>query len=388
MALAYGYPTLKKEDIEVPYQSMLGTHSKMSTKDKFELHLKDFPNIAENQDTHDYVEGLSGAGVFVEDVRHEQVYLSGIVINSGKGNNIKCINILELSKVINSKLEEHELKTISISGAKWKNELGFDITDLDFKEIVSELSFKYKKNKFMKELHLHEDNPKEFCHSFDTQVKAPLSKKIIELSEASQIYLYLGMKFHLFNDNQRATAYLNKAIEYGGNKNKSYLLTAKENRRKKENKSKINEQENKLILKVIQDLYDEMYEYEEQLKDNPNDESLKKMLKDCYKELREKLGSFDDRDYEINEISKKFMNLDFNQNDNIQEQIFELKDMIKISQKFEGMKNQVNDYQKEIEQLNKQVKILSTMDKKLDVITNTIKKTNNQALDNFLNKIY
>jgi len=337
MVLTYGYPIMRKED-NPPYQSFLGTY-KPYELGKFELHLKDFSNIDAKQNTHDYIEGLSGGGVFVEDVRKEEIYLSGIVINSGDGNSIKCIDIMELSKSINLKLEEQGLKAIIISGAKWKDELGFDITDLDFKEIVLDLSSKYKKNKFIKQLHLYEDNPNEFMNCFDSEVKVPLDKEIIKLSEASQIYLYLAMKFHLFNENKRATAYFNKAIKYGGNQNKSYLITAKENREQKKNESKRNKQEKKLILKIIEDLYDEMYEYEEQLKNNPDDESIKKILKDCYKNLIEKLSYFDDSNYEISEICKKIMQLDFNENDNIQEQINQLKDMIELSQQVRSMEN-------------------------------------------------
>jgi len=249
----------------------------------------------------------------------------------------------------------------------------------------------------MKELRTYEDKSDEFINHFDTQVKVDLDKDIRKLSEASQIYLYLAMKFHLFNENKRATIYFNKAIEYGGNKNKSYLVTAKEKRKELKNEYKRNEQETELILKIIQDLYDEMYEYEEQVKKNHKDESLKKMLKDCYKELSEKLSSLDGRDYEINEISNKFMKLDFNQNDNIQEQIFELRDMIEMSQQFEGIKNQVNGYQQEIEKLNKHIQLLSThvsdktllnkinfqvfnTDKKLDNIsTNLLKKIDDRS---------
>ena len=425
-ALIYGYPIMREEDI-VPYQALDGTYRRIDLKDKFELHLDDFPNLAENQDTQDYVAGLSGAGVFVEDAKKEEIYLSGIVVNSSKGNSIKCINILELSKVINSELKKQELKPIPISGAKWKDELGFDITDLDFEEIASDLSSKYTRNEFIKRLDSYRDNKNEFITNFDEKVKVPLNKKVIKLSESSQVYLYLAMRFHLFNENTRATAYFNKAIEYGGDKNRSYLLTAKAKREKKKNEKKRDEQETELILKIIQGLYDEMYEYEEQLKNNPDDESIKKLLKDCYRELREKLSSFDDRDYEINEISKKFMELDFNQNDNIQEQIFELKDMIQMSHEFKAMTNQVNDYQKEIEALNKHIQLLSThvsdktllnkinyrvfnTDKKLDIVsinlsnkidtsTNKITKkldevkitiltTNSRELNSFLENVY
>ena len=425
-ALIYGYPTMREGDI-VPYQAIDGTYRRIDLKNKFELHLDDFPNLTENQDTQEYVAGLSGAGVFVADVKKEEVYLSGIVINSGLGNTIKCIDILELSKVINSELEKQELKAIPISGAKWKDELGFDITDLDFEEIASDLSSKYKRNEFIKRLDSYRNNKDEFIINFDEKVKVPLNKKVIKLSESSQVYLYLAMRFHIFNENTRATAYFNKAIEYGGDKNRSYLLTAKAKREQKKNEKKRDEQEIELILKIIQGLYDEMYEYEEQLKNNPDDESIKKLLKDCYRELSEKLNSINDRDYEISEISKKFMKLDFNQNDNIQEQIFELKDMIQMSHEFKAMTNQVNDYQKEIEALNKHIQLLSThvsdktllnkinyrvfntdkkldtvstnlsnkidtstnkITKKLDEVKTTIIKTNNQKFNSFLENVY
>ena len=92
IALAYGYPSMKKEDT-APYQAFLGTYKPIDLKNKFELNLKDFSNIHENQNTHTYVEGLSGAGVFVEDTRQEEIYLAGVVVNSGDGNTVKCIEI-------------------------------------------------------------------------------------------------------------------------------------------------------------------------------------------------------------------------------------------------------------------------------------------------------
>jgi len=426
-ALAYGYPIMKEEDKEVKYQSFLGTYHKIDIKNKFELYLKDFSNIDEKQNTYDYVAGLSGGGVFVEDSKKEEIYLSGIVVNSGMGNSIKCIDILSISKMINKKLEDRNLKTISIGGAKWKDELGFDITDLDFEKIASDLSSNYKKNKFIKELHPYQEDKDKFINTFDLKVKNSLNKEINKLSESSQIYLYIAMKFHLFQENIRATKYFNKAIEYGGNKNKSYLLTAKEQREKKKNERIKTEQEEKFLLKSIEQLYNEMYEYEEQLKNNKDDEYIKKMLKNSYKELIEKLTILGDREYEINEISKKFVKLDFSEKDNIQEQILELKDMIEISQKFQIMTNEVNNYKEEIQKLNKYIQLLSAhvsdktllnqinyrvfntdkkldicsksisfkidkntnkITKKLDEVKTTIIKTNNQKLNNFLENVY
>jgi hypothetical protein len=427
-ALVYGYPTMRDGD-SVPYQAIDGTYRCIDLKNKFELHLNDFPNLAENQDTQDYVEGLSGAGVFVEDVKKEQIYLVGIVINSGMGNSIKCIDILALSKIINNKLEEKNLKPISISGAKWKNEFGFDMSDLDFPKVITDLSNKNKRNKFIHELNQYHDNPTKFMEIFDKSVKFDLKEEEKKLSEVSDIYLYLGMNFHEFKENKRATHYFNKAIKYGGVQNKSYLFDAKSKRPKNNNIKKKDDNENEFIETMVNALYENIYEFEEQLEIDKENSTIKKLLMESYKDIIIKLGFLGNRNEEIQKCRNILLELydDFKEYNYIKEEIIELKSRINLNEQFKGMKNQVNDYQKEIQGLNKHIQLLSThisdktllnqinyrvfnTDKKLDTVskdistkidTNTNKltkkldevkiaiiKTNNQKLNSFLENVY
>ena len=339
--------------------------------------------------TIDYMSGISGAGIFAENYSKDRIFLVGIEIQGTKilKQNLVCLDLEKISKKINNALKEIGWEVLKISGAEWKNKFGFDMSDLNFEKEIEEFKEK-SKNKFIKVL---KDEPLEnFINKFDNEVKNNLKKEEEKFQKISESYLYIGMNFHQLQEHKRATHYLNKAIEYGGNKNKSYLLDAKSKREEERTLAQKTEQEKALLLGFINTLYQEMYEYEEQLNSNPNDETLKKRLIECYKELIENLKKFDDRNEEILDIHSKSIKLyaNFDEYDNIQEQIDELKDMIQMNQQFEGMKNQVNDYQKEIEKLNKQVEILSTMDKKLDVITSTIKRTNNKKLDNFLDNVY
>ena len=405
-ALVYGYPTMREDD-PVLYHAIDGVYRPLlDLKNKFELHLKDFPNIDVNQDTQNYVAGLSGAGVFVEDVKKEQIYLSGIVINSSMGNSIKCIDILALSKIINDKLEEKNLKPIGISGAKWKNEFGFDMSGLDFSEVIMDLSNKNKKNKFIQELNQYHNNSTKFIEIFEKSVKIDLTDEEKKLSEISDIYLYLGMNFHEFKENQRATHYFNKAIKYGGVQNKTYLFDAKSKRSKNNNKIKENnDTENEFIEAMVNALYENIYELEEQLNIDKENSNIKKLLMESYRDIILKLGLLADNDERIQKCRNRLLELydNFKEYDYIKEEISELKSRIDLNEQFEGMKNQVNGYKQEIENLNKHIQLLSTnstnlsvkidkntnkITKKLDEVKTTIIKTNNQKLNNFLDNVY
>ena len=429
-ALVYGYPTMREDD-PVLYHAIDGSYRPLlDLKNKFELHLKDFPNINVNQDTQEYVAGLSGAGVFVEDVKKEQIYLSGIVINSSMGNSIKCIDIFALSKIINDKLEEKNLKPIGISGAKWKNEFGFDMSDLDFQKVITDLSDKNKRNKFIQELNQYHNNPTEFMEVFNKSVKFDLQDEEKKLSEVSDIYLYLGMNFHEFKENKRATHYFNKAIKYGGVQNKTYLFDAKSKRSKNnDNIKEKNDTENEFIETMVNALYENIYELEEQLDVNKENSTIKKILMESYRDIILKLGLLADNDERIQKCRNRLLELydDFKEYDYIKEEISELKSRIDLNEQFEGMKNQVDGYKEEIKDLNKHIQLLSAhvsdktllntinyrvfnTDKKLDSVsrnisskidTNTNKitekidevkvttiKTNNQRLNSFLENVY
>ena len=424
--LPYGYPQ-SSEDGYTTYEPFNCEYKPVVSSDKLEVRVMDYMNVKANKGTVEYMSGISGAGVFVENYNKDRIYLVGIVIQGTEEikQNLVCLDLEKISKKINNSLSKEGWKTLEISGAEWKNKFGFDMSDLDFKKEIEDFKEK-SKNKFIKAL---KDEPLEkFVDKFDLEVKSKLKKEEENFQKISESYLYIGMNFHQLQLHKRATHYFNKAIEYGGNKNKSYLLDAKSKREEEKTLAEKSEQEKELMLGFINTLYQEMYEYEEQLKSNFNDESLKKRLIECYKELIEKLNFFDNRNEEILDIHSKSIKLyaNFDEYDNMQEQIFELKDMISLGQKFEGMKNQVNDYQKEIENLNRHIQLLSNnisdktllnkinyrvfntdkkldevslnlshkidnygdnIDKKLDIIIGTIKKTNNKKIDNVLENI-
>jgi len=384
--LLYGYPDCTKEG-HTNYEDFNCEYKPIESKNKLEIRILDYMSLKAKHGTVDYMSGISGAGIFVENVSKDRIFLAGIEIQGTKTikQNLVCLDLEKISIEINNALINIGWEVLRVSGAEWKNKFGFDMSNLDFQKEIEEFKEK-SSNKFIKAFKDEEN----FIDKFDEEVKSDLKKEEEKFEKIAEAYLYIGMNFHQLQLHKRATHYLNKAIEYGGNKNKSYLLDAKLKRDEEKTLAKKTEQEKELMLGFINALYKEIHEYRNELEINPTNESIKKKLIECYKDTIEKLNFFDNRNDEILKLHNESLALysDFNKYDNIEEQILELKDMIQISQKFEGMKNQVNDYQKEIEQLNKQVKILSTMDKKLDVITNTIKKTNNQTLDNFLNKIY
>ena len=424
--LPYGYPQSSK-DGNTTYEPFNCEYKPIVSSDKLEVRVMDYINVKANKGTVEYMSGISGAGVFVENYNKDTIYLVGIVIQGTEEikQNLVCLDLEKISKKINDSLSKEGWKTLEISGAEWKNKFGFDMSDLNFEKEIEEFKEK-SKNKFIEAL---KNVPLEkFVDKFDTEVKSNLKKEEDKFQKISESYLYIGMNFHQLQSHKRATHYFNKAIEYGGDKNKSYLLDAKSKREEEKTLAEKSEQEKELILGFINTLYQEMYEYEEQLKKNSNDESLKKRLIECYKELIEKLNFFDNRNEEILDIHNKSIKLyaNFDEYDNMQEQIFELKDMINLSQKFEGMKNQVSDYKKEIEGLNKHIQLLSThvtdktllnkinykvfntdkkldevsinlsqkidghsdnIDKKLDIIIGTIKKTNNKKIDSVLEKV-
>jgi len=339
--------------------------------------------------------------------------------------NLVCLDLEKISKKINNSLKEIGWEVLKISGAEWKNKFGFDMSDLDFKKEIEQFKEK-SQNKFIKALKDEEN----FLDKFDNDVKGNLKKEEEKFQKISESYLYIGMNFHQLQSHKRATHYLNKAIEYGGNKNKSYLLDAKSKREEEKTIAHKTEQEKELMLGFINSLYQEIYDYEEQLVHNEKDESIKRLLIDLYDKLIKKLKFFDDRKDEILEIHEKSIQLysDFNEYDDINEKITTLECMIDLNKESTiSMKNQVNDYKQEIEDLNKHIQLLSThisdktllnqinyrvfkTDKKLDTVskdistkidTNTDKltkkldevkiaiiKTNNQKLNSFLENVY
>lgn len=426
--LPYGYPESTKEEGHTSYEPFNCEHKPINSSDKLEIRIIDYMSVKAKQGTNSYMSGISGAGVFVENYNKEAIYLVGIVIQGTDTmtQNLVCLDLEKISKKINNYLENEKLETLKISGAQWKNKFGFDTSDLDFEKEIEE--FKQKsKNKFIKALR---DQPLDkFVYKFDNEVKSNLKKEEEKFQKISESYLYIGMNFHQLQAHKRATHYFNKAIEYGGDKNRSYLLDSKSKREEEKTLAHKSEQEKELMLGFINSLYQDMYEYEEQLEKDPEDESTKKKLLECYKELIEKLNFFDDRNDEILDIHNKSIKLyaDFNEYDNIQKQIFELKDMIDLSKQVKSMESQVDDYQNKIETLTQHIQLLSThisdktllnkinfkvyssdkkldnlsknlaqkidfranqIDKKLDTITLSVRQTNNKKIDIFLDNTY
>jgi Tfp pilus assembly protein PilN len=426
--LPYGYPESTKEEGHTSYEPFNCEHKPINSSDKLEIRIIDYMSVKAKQGTNSYMSGISGAGVFVENYDKDTIYLVGIVIQGTDTitQNLVCLDLEKISKKINNFLESEKLETLKISGAQWKNKFGFDMSDLDFEKEIEE--FKQKsKNKFIKAL---KDQPLyKFVDKFDNEVKSNLKKEEENFQKISESYLYIGMNFHQLQAHKRATHYFNKAIEYGGDKNRSYLLDAKSKREEEKTLAQKSEQEKELMLGFINSLYQDMYEYEEQLEKDSEDESTKKKLLECYKELIEKLNFFDDRNDEILDIHNKSIKLyaDFNEYDNIQEQIVELKDMIDLSSQVTNMEKQIDDYQKKIETLTQHIQLLSThipdktllnkinfkvyssdkkldnlstnlaqkidfranqIDKKLDTITILVRQTNNKKIDIFLDNIY
>jgi hypothetical protein len=424
--LPYGYPESEK-DGHTNYEPFNCEYKPISSPDKLEIRIMEYMSVKANKGTNSYMSGISGAGVFVENYNKDTLYLVGIVIQGTETikQNLVCLDLEKLSKKINDSLKEIGWEVLNVSGAEWKNKFGFDMSDLNFEKEIEEFKEK-SKNKFIKALKDEEN----FVDKFDNDVKGDLKKEEEKFQKISESYLYIGMNFHQLQSHKRATHYLNKAIEYGGNKNKSYLLDAKSKREEEKTIAHKTEQEKELMLGFINSLYQEIYEYEEQLIHNEKDESIKRLLIDLYDKLIKKLKFFDDRKDEILEIHEKSIQLysDFNEYDDINEKITTLENMIDLNKESTiSMKNQVNDYQQEIENLNKHIQLLSThvsdktllnqinyrvfnTDKKLDTVskdistkidTNTNKltkkldevkvaiiKTNNQKLNSFLENVY
>ena len=392
--LPYGYPDLVK-DGNTNYEPFNCTYKPTISKTELEIRIEDYINVKATKGTDSYLSGISGAGVFVENHTKNKIFLAGIVIKGTPTpiQTLVCLDLEKISKEINIYLKSLKLETITVSGAEWKNKFGFDMSDLDFQEEIEEFNQK-SKNKFIK-MFKDEDN---FVEKFDNQVKSKLKIEEEKFQKISESYLYIGMNFHQLQEHKRATHYLNKAIEYGGNKNKSYLLNAKWNREEEKTLAQKSEQEKEMMLGFINSLYQNIDEYKVELEKN-KDESIKRILIGLYQELIEKLKFFDDRSNEILKAYEESIKLyaNFNEYDKIQEQIVDLTDMIELGQQFEGIKNQVNGYQQEIEKLNKHIQLLSThvsdktllnkinfqvfnTDKKLDNIsTNLLKKIDDRS---------
>jgi hypothetical protein len=189
-------------------------------------------SVKANKGTTSYMSGISGAGIFVENHSKDTIFLVGIVIEGTEiiRQNLVCLDLEKLSKKINNSLVYKGWETLKVSGAEWKNKFGFDMSDLNFEKEIEEFK-KKSKNKFIKAL---KDEPLEkFVDKFDDEIKSKLKREEEKFQKISESYLYIGMNFHQLQAHKRATHYLNKAIEYGGNKNKSYLLDAKYKREKK-----------------------------------------------------------------------------------------------------------------------------------------------------------
>ena len=426
--LSYGYPDLAKEG-HTKYEPFNCEYKPIISTDKLEIRIIDYMSVKANKGTDSYMSGISGAGVFVENYSKDKIYLAGIVIQGTEiiKQTMVCLDLEKLSKKINNALLDKEWETLKISGAEWRNKFGFDMSGLDFGEEIREFKEK-SKNQFIKAL---KDVPLEkFSDKFDREVKSELKKEEEKFQKISESYLYIGMNFHQLQAHKRATHYLNKAIEYGGNKNKLYLLDAKSKRDNQELLVKQNEYEKELILELINSLYQEIYEYEEQLKYNLEDESIKRLLIELYDKLIDKLKIFNDRKDELLEINERLIKLysGLNEFSDVKNKMVKLESIVALqTDSTINMTTQVNDYKSEIKNLNKHIQLLSThvsdktilnqinykvfntnkkldtfsinLSKKIDMNTDKISKemdelevnitrTNSQKLNNFLKTVY
>lgn len=384
--LPYGYPDISIKG-ETNYGSFDCTFKQKIPNNKFEIGVKESISLKAGKGTIENFSGLSGAGVFVENYKKNKIYLAGLIVK-GTDTAIQILVSLDLEKIlkdVNQYLNSKSLEQIKIGGAEWKNRYGFDMNDFDIPKEIEKLA--KSNNKFIQEM--KEIDSRKIIDNFDGKVKGKLKRKENEFQNISEAYLYMAFNFHQFQAYKRATHYFTKAIEYGGTKNKSYMLEAKSRRRESLNKKEKSEEEKELALTIINSLYKDIEEYEEMLKIQEEDGSTRKLLIESYKKIIEKLEFIGNRHDEILKAQKRLVELYANSKefDDLKSEVEELKSMIDLNEKFTNMRNQVNDYEEEIKKLNKQIQILPKIDKKLDVITLAIKKTNNKTLDIFLENI-
>lgn len=391
--LAYGYPKIAQE-AHTAYEPFKATYKYIGVKNKFEIRLSDITNIDDNLNTYSLIQGMSGGGVFVENHKKTKVYLAGILIKSSHNNNLVALNIKSLINNINESLKNKNLEKLIIDGAEWKDKYGFDMSDLDFEEEIKEIYEKEKnKNKFIKELNQSNDNKDKFIEVFNKKIKNSLKEEANKVEKIVKVYLYLGMTFHQFKENGRATHYFNKAIEFGGKKNETYLLNAK-NRRKEQNDSKIEKEKiDNLLIEQNNSLYEDIFFYEKEIKENNND-SFRQALEESYRSLIFNLEVLGNNSNETIEYKTKLINLLDNSNkyEDIQNELEELKSMIALNVKFIDIEKQVKNYQNQIKALTNTIKSLTgeLKDKKglnkIDNINSKIELSHNKLdkIDKFL----